>query len=97
MDIAWFRDLSITIMGFIASAVLIFAAILAYRLYHIIRLTLLKVREVSQKASDTITIVQEGIKPLLQITSIIQFVIEAIKSIGKMFKKESSEGGNING
>lgn len=96
MDIAWFRDLSITIMGLITSAVLIFAAILAYRLYKITRLTLLKVREASQKACDTITTVQEGIKPLLQITSIIQFVIEAIKSIGKMFKKESSEGGNNN-
>ena len=40
MGIEWFRDLSITILGFVTTAVLIFAAIIIYRLYRKITKTL---------------------------------------------------------
>jgi hypothetical protein len=96
MGIEWFRDLSITVLGFVATVVLIFGAILAYRLYQTIKSTMLKVREASQKACDTVVMVQEGIKPLLEITSVIRFVIEGVKSLINMFKKESHKGGNNN-
>jgi hypothetical protein len=96
MGIEWFRDLSITIMGFVTTTVLIFAAVLIYRLYRTIKSTMLKVNDASQKAYDTIAMVQEGIKPLLQISSLIQFIIEGFKSFTNMFKKESNKGGSNN-
>ena len=44
MSIEWFRDMSIVILGFVASAVLIFAAITVYSLYRTIKSTLLLVK-----------------------------------------------------
>jgi len=41
MDMAWFRDLSIIIMGLVTTVVLIFTAVLVYRLYRITKSTLL--------------------------------------------------------
>jgi hypothetical protein len=93
MGIEWFRDLSITVMGFVTTAVLIFGAILVYRLYRTTKSTMLKIKETSQKACDTVAMVQEGIKPLLQMTSVINFIIEAFKNFFNRFKKESNQGG----
>ena len=96
MSIEWFRDLSIVILGFVASAVLIFATVLAYRLYREVRSALLLVKAASKIARDTVTLVQEGIKPLLPILALIQGIRGGFKGISKMFKKESNEGGNSN-
>jgi ABC-type transporter Mla subunit MlaD len=132
MDIEWFRDLSITIMGFVTTAVLIFAAIIIYRLYRKMTATLSlaqtlvnsvndtvitveeaikstsqnindtitdvqdSVRQVSKGISDTFTNIQDRIKPLVPILAVIQGISEGIKSITKIFKKESDEGENTN-
>ena len=89
MSIEWFRDLSITILGFVTTAVLIFTAALVYRLYRTLKFTLLLVKETSQIAYDTVRLVQEGIKPLLPILAVIQGIGGGLKDIIKMFKKES--------
>jgi hypothetical protein len=96
MGIEWFRDLSITVLGFAATVVLIFAAILVYRLYRTIKSTLLLVKATSKIAYDTVTLVQEGIKQLLPILALIQGIRGGFEGISKMFKKESDEGGNGN-
>ena len=96
MGIEWFRDLSITILGFVTTAVLIFAAVLVYRLYRMLKSTLLLVKETSKIAYDTVALVQEGIKPLLLILALIQGIRGGFEGISKMFKKESTEGGNSN-
>jgi hypothetical protein len=96
MSIEWFRDLSITILGFVTTAVLIFTAILVYRLYRTIRSTLLLVKAASKSVYDTVTQVQEGIKPLLSILELIQGIRGGFQGISKMFKKGSNEGGNSN-
>jgi len=132
MDIGWFRDLSITILGFVTTAVLIFTAIIIYRLYRKITTTLFlvqtlmksvsdtvntveefikttsqnindtvaevkdSIKQVSKSTVDTIYHVQECIKPVLPILAIIQGIREGFKGISKMFKKESTEGGNSN-
>jgi hypothetical protein len=62
VGIEWFRDLSIVILGFVTTAVLIFTAVLIYRLYRKIKSTLLLVEAASKIAYDTATLVQEGIK-----------------------------------
>ena len=62
MGIEWFRDLSIAILGFVTTAVLIFVAVIVYRLYRTIKSTLLLVKAASKIAYDTATLVQESIK-----------------------------------
>ncbi len=96
MGIEWFRDLSITILGFVTTAVLIFTAILVYRLYRTIMSTLLLVKAASKITYDTVTLVRDGIKPLLSILELIQGFRGGFQGISKMFKKESNKGENRN-
>jgi hypothetical protein len=96
MGIEWFRDLSITILGFVTSAVLIFAAVLFYRLYHEAKATIIQVKAVSKIALDTAAMVQESIKPVLSIMSIIQCARAGYEMVSKMFKKENNERGECN-
>jgi hypothetical protein len=94
VGIEWFRDLSITILGFVTTGVLIFTAVLAYRLYRSTQSTLLVVKAASKVAYDTATLVQEGIKSLLPILALMHGIRGGFEAIIKMFKKERNEGGN---
>ena len=94
MGIEWFRDLSITILGFVASAVLIFMAILFYRLYRNLNSTILQFKAVGKIAYDTVALVQDSIKPTLSIMTMIQAVRAGFEVVSKMFKKENNEGGD---
>ena len=94
MGIEWFRDLSITILGFVTTAVLIFASILGYRLYRKAKSALQLAESAAKKAYDTVTIVQEFIKPLLPIISLIQGICGGLGGISKIFNKGNNEGGN---
>ncbi len=96
MGIEWFRDLSIAILGFVTIAVLIFTAVLAYSLYRTTKSTLLLIKATSKIAYDTVSLVQEGLKPQLSILAMIQGISGGFRVISKMFKKESNEGGNSN-
>jgi hypothetical protein len=96
MGIEWFRDLSITILGFVTTAVLIFAAVLAYRLYRMAKSTLLMAKAASKMAYDTLTSVQEGIKPVLSILALIKGIRGSLEGISNIFKKENNEGGDTN-
>ena len=92
MDIEWFRDLSITILGFVTTAVLIFAAVLFYRLYRTVKSTLLLVKTTSKIVHDTVSLAQEAIKPLLSILTLIQGFCGGFEGFSRIFKKESNEG-----
>ena len=72
MGIEWFRDLSIVILGFVTTAVLIFTAVLVYRLYRKTKSTLLLVKAASKIAYDTVTLVQEGIKDAVYTVTLVQ-------------------------
>ena len=89
MGIEWFRDLSITILGFVTIAVLIFATIWIYRLYRIAKSTLLIIKETSKIAHDTAALMQESMKPMLPILAVIQGITGGIELFKKMFKKEN--------
>ena len=91
MGIEWFRDLSIVVLGFVTTAVLIFTAVLVYRLYRKTKSTLLLVEAASKIACDTATRVQESIKPLLPILTLIQGIRSGFEGIIKMFEKKSNE------
>lgn len=94
--IEWFRDLSITILGFVTTAVLVFAAVLAYRLYGTAKSTMLMVKATSKMAYDTLTSVQEGIKPVLSLLALIKGIRGGLEGISNIFKKKSNEGEDTN-
>ena len=85
MGIEWFRDLSMTILGFVTSAVLIFVTVLIYRLYRRTNSALLMAKSASKIAYDTVTLVQQG--PLITILTLIQGIRGGFKGISKIFKK----------
>ena len=89
MGIEWFRDLSITILCFVTVAVLIFAAILVYRLYRSLKATLSVINAASKIAYDTVKMVQQGVNPLVSILSLIQGIRGGFQGFSKIFKKES--------
>ena len=84
MGIEWFRDLSITMLGFVTMAVLIFITVLVYRLYREARSTLLLVKAASKSAYDTVTLVQEGIKPVLSGLVFIQGIRQGFERLSKI-------------
>jgi hypothetical protein len=94
VGIEWFRDLSVTILGFVTTAVLIFVAVLAYGLYRKIMSTLFVVKAASKAAYDTLTTVQEAIKPLFPILNLFQGISGGLKNFMKIFRKESNEKGD---
>ena len=96
MGIEWFRDLSITILGFVTTAVLIFTAILAYRLYRKAKAVLDLAKSAAKIARDTVSMIQESVKPMLPIMAIIQAVRSGFEFVRKMCNKESNEEGDDN-
>ena len=88
MSIDWFRDLVICIFGLVATGVLIFVAVLSYRLYHRIRLILDSVKATSRTVQDISSYVGgEVVKPVIEVAAIIQGIRQGIDTIGKFFKK----------
>jgi hypothetical protein len=85
MGIEWFRDLSITLLGFVTTAALIFVSVLIYRLYRKANSALQLAKSASKIACDTITLVQQG--PLITILTMIQGFRGGFKGISKIFKK----------
>ena len=84
MGIEWFRDLSITIMGFVTTAVLIFAVIIIYRLYRKIAITLFLVQTLMKSVNDTVNTVEEIIKTTSQnINDTVTEVKDSIKLVSK--------------
>ena len=96
MGIQWFRDLSITILCFVSTVVLTLSAILIYRLYRKAKSVLKLAESAAKSACDTVTMVQEFIKPLLSIGALIQGICGGLGGIGNIFKKESNGGGKNN-
>lgn len=96
MGIEWFRDLSITILGFVTTAVLIFIAVLGYRLYRTIKSTLSLGKAASKIAYDTVVLVQDGFKPLLPVLTLIEGICAGFQGIRKLFRKENNKEGKSN-
>ncbi len=84
MGIEWFRDLSIVILGFVTTAVLIFTAVLVYRLYRKITTTLFLVQTLMKSVNDTVNTVEEVIKTTSQnVNDIVTEVKDTIKLVSK--------------
>ncbi|HEX9896833.1 MAG TPA: hypothetical protein VGA85_04130 [Dehalococcoidales bacterium] len=84
MDMEWFRDLSITILGFVTTGVLIFVAILVYRLYRKITATFDLIQTLMKSINDTVNTVEEIIKTTSQ--NINDTIIEVKDNIKLVLK-----------
>ena len=79
MDMEWFRDLAIVILGFGVTIVVIFIGILAFTLY-------LKMRPMLDSAKSTVkrvehisaTVEEEVSRPLAQLAAFVQGVRQAV-------------------
>jgi hypothetical protein len=84
MDIEWFRDLSIIIMGFTTTALFIFTVIIIYLLYRKITQTLILVQTLINSVKDTVNIVEGIIKTTSQnINDTVTEVKDGISLISK--------------
>jgi gas vesicle protein len=91
MDMAWFRDLSITIMGFVITVVFIIVAIAVYKLYGAATATMKSVRAASKDVSDTVAIVREAIKPFVMIMTMIQAIRQGFEQVTRKNKKQEED------
>jgi hypothetical protein len=107
MDIGWFRDLVICIWGLVATVV-IFLAVLSYSLYRRTRSVLNSVEAVSNRAASVVDSVEaiskairdivayvgdEVVRPVIQVTALVQGIRQGIDAIGRLFRKREQEGG----
>ncbi|HHE41366.1 MAG TPA: hypothetical protein ENL12_01805 [Dehalococcoidia bacterium] len=72
MDIVWFRDLSVTILGFAATIVFIISAVVLLRLYSAVKGVIAELKAASMVAHDTAARFQEGMRPILALFEMIQ-------------------------
>ena len=77
MDIAWFRDLSVTILGFAATIVFIITAIAMLRLYSAMKAVLAELRMASALARDTAARFHDGMRPVFAVLEMIQDMRES--------------------
>lgn len=91
MDIDWFRDLIITIFGLVASGVLIFIAVLLYKLYRRAKSILDSVKITVKIMQEVSSYVAEVAKPVLQVVAFIRGIRQGASTISRFFEKK--EGG----
>jgi len=91
LGIEWFRDLSVIILCFITSIMLIFSAVITYRLYRTLNSTLRLIKETSKIAYDVVSLVQECAKPLIPILALIKGVGGGFRGILNLLNKKKEE------
>ncbi len=72
MGIEWFRDLSITILGFTGTLVLLITCIVLLRLQGTAKGALREFKAASILTRDTAEMVHDGVKPISAILSVFQ-------------------------
>lgn len=69
MDIQWFRDLSITVMGFAGALAAIVGMIVLISLQRKLSATLRQLKEASLLARDAAEVVRDGVQPMVAIVN----------------------------
>lgn len=92
MGIEWFRDLSITILAFVLTVVIILMAIALLRIYRELNSAVLIVKATSKSVHEMVVAIQESIKPTMAIVAAVQGIKAGIERILKRCDKGG--GGN---
>ncbi len=89
MDIGWFRDLVIVILGIVAVGVLVFVSVLLYSLYRRIKPILDAIKTTSRTVEGICSSWGEGLmKPLIQVVAVVQGIRQGIDTVSKLFGKK---------
>ena len=94
MNIEWFRDLAICILGFGATAVIVLIGVLALLLYRKLRPILDSVKATTKTVENVSSCVEEEVvRPLAQLAAFVQGIRQAFNTFGK-FSRGKEGGGN---
>jgi cell division protein FtsX len=74
MDITWYRDLSITILGFAGAVVSIVLAIAFLRLQRSANSVLKELKVASILARDTAELVHDGVQPVASVLGVLRAI-----------------------
>ncbi len=92
MNIEWFRDLAICILGFGATAVIVLIGVLALLLYRKLRPILDSVKATTKTVENVSSCVEEEVvRPLAQLAAFVQGIRQAFNMFGKFSR--GKEGG----
>jgi hypothetical protein len=92
VSIDWFRDLIISILGLVATGVLILVAVLLFLLYRRTRAILDSAKGIMRTAQDISSYAAGGVaKPLVQVAAIIQGISRGIEAISKLRQKKKGD------
>lgn len=92
MDLAWWRDLVIVILGLVGTVALVSITIVAILLYKRILKTMDSFDMVAARTSDLIDYAEEEvIQPVAQVGGLIQGVIKGVGFVSKLFSKKEAK------
>jgi len=95
VNIEWFRDLAIVILGFGVTIVAIFIGLLAFLLYRKLRPILDSIKTTTKKVENVSSCIEEEVsRPLAQLAAFVQGIRQAISLVSRFArKKEGGENG----
>ena len=89
MNIEWFRDLAICILGFGATAVIVLIGVLALLLYRKLRPILDSVKATTKTVENVSSCVEEEeVRPLTQLAAFVQGIRQAINLVTRFTKNK---------
>jgi len=92
MNIEWFRDLVICILGIVSAVTLIIISVVLFRLYRKINSVLNSLKTTSATIQGLSSYIgDEVVKPITQLVAVIQGIRQGVETVSKFFKK--GEGG----
>ena len=92
MNIEWFRDLAVCILGFGATVVIVFIGVLAFLLYRKLRPILDSVKATTSTMQNISSCVEEEVaRPLIQVASFVQGVHQAVGLVSRFSKKKGEK------
>ncbi|GEM_PF-2869450 len=97
MGIEWYRDLSITLMGFISTLVFIFFGVIIFLIYRQARSAAASVKAASNTVNETVGMIRdEVVKPVFKVAAFVEGLREGIEKLVSMFQKREEQGGGKN-
>ena len=95
MNVEWFRDLAVCILGFGVTIVSIFIGIIILLLYLKLRPVLNSLKSTTRTVENISTCVEEEVaRPLAQVAAFVQGIVQAV-SLVKRFSQRKEEGRNV--
>jgi len=89
MDITWWRDLVIVVLGLITTIAIVFLSIIIYMFYKRTVTLMNSANEVVDKVGAIVDYTeQEVMQPILQFGTVVQGIVQGVSFFTNMFKKK---------